>query len=724
VAPSSPASRQIRFGEFILDLDTAELRKNGYQSTLQGQPFQILQILVERPGSLVTRDELKKRLWPSDTFVDFDQGLNKAVKRLREALEDSADHPRFIETLPRRGYRFIAPVNNPTGEPLTPTPSTAPAPPAEPKRDTESRHTVSHVTPAPKISRTIYWIGSIAVLVLLASIIFLYKRPWPWSRLETKKQMVLRDLTANSNNAVISPDGTQLAMDTANGVSLLQISTGDTRVLYKGSDLGVISWYPDGAHLLAVGEIGLWKVSTFDGKKQRLLADKKVNKAALSPDGKWIVFADNAPGKVWIMGSNGENPIELTSLSEAGVFALGWSPTSRRILYRTWSVDKAAIASCDREGGHEIEIVSNPKLGSYLGMNDVYWGRDGRVFYTLRESAPLETNIWAVPVDPETGQATGEPSRVTSYSGLSEANLSESKNGKELLFYKERRKDAILIADINRVTGELRKATPLPTEGWSAHAPEWTHDGRKLVFYLNVRGEFGFYIEDLQTQEMQALVTGVEGFSYGPALPSLTSDGKWLLFIRRQSQRSAGEPAELLRMPLDGGPATHLLTGNFMIQCALRAPVCVLCDTKTAQPSFFQLDPIHGRGALLAHAKGLDPLEVEWSLSPDGRNVAYLPEHNGNKIEILSMEGKSSRTIVLEGGFLQSPTWAADNEHFYVVSNQQGQWNMLYAEPSGKYKTALTSPQWITWPRPSPDGRRLAFKQASADGNYAMLENY
>ena len=112
MAPSNPTSRQIRFGEFILDLDTAELRKNGYLSILQGQPFQILQILIERPGSLVTRDELKKRLWPSDTFVDFDQGLNKAVKRLREALEDSADHPKFIETLPRRGYRFIAQVTS------------------------------------------------------------------------------------------------------------------------------------------------------------------------------------------------------------------------------------------------------------------------------------------------------------------------------------------------------------------------------------------------------------------------------------------------------------------------------------------------------------------------------------------------------------------------------------------------------------------------------------
>jgi DNA-binding winged helix-turn-helix (wHTH) protein len=100
------SSHQIRFGEFTLDLETAELRNNGHWSTLQGQPFQILLILLEQPGRLVTRDELKKRLWPSDTFVDFDHGLNKAVNRLREALDDSADHPKFIETLPRRGYRF------------------------------------------------------------------------------------------------------------------------------------------------------------------------------------------------------------------------------------------------------------------------------------------------------------------------------------------------------------------------------------------------------------------------------------------------------------------------------------------------------------------------------------------------------------------------------------------------------------------------------------------
>src|SRR5579864_3756413 len=110
---SSPAqfSGKVCFGEFELNLETAELRSNGSKTILPGQPFQVLVTFLDRPGQLVTREELKKQLWPSDTFVDFDVSLNKAVNRLREALGDSVEHPRFIETLPRKGYRFIAPVS-------------------------------------------------------------------------------------------------------------------------------------------------------------------------------------------------------------------------------------------------------------------------------------------------------------------------------------------------------------------------------------------------------------------------------------------------------------------------------------------------------------------------------------------------------------------------------------------------------------------------------------
>src|SRR5216684_6389588 len=102
------AGRILRFGSFEANVRAGELRKRGLKVRLQDQPFQILVMLLERPGELVTRQEIHQKLWPADTFVGFDHGLNNAINRLREALGDSAETPRFIETLPRKGYRFIA----------------------------------------------------------------------------------------------------------------------------------------------------------------------------------------------------------------------------------------------------------------------------------------------------------------------------------------------------------------------------------------------------------------------------------------------------------------------------------------------------------------------------------------------------------------------------------------------------------------------------------------
>src|SRR5580700_749392 len=107
---SLPPSRLIRFGVFELDLRSGELQKQGRKIRLEGQPVDVLICLLENPGELVTREELHRKLWPADTFVNFEHGLNAAVKRLRQALNDSAGNPRFVETLPRRGYRFIAPI--------------------------------------------------------------------------------------------------------------------------------------------------------------------------------------------------------------------------------------------------------------------------------------------------------------------------------------------------------------------------------------------------------------------------------------------------------------------------------------------------------------------------------------------------------------------------------------------------------------------------------------
>ena len=118
----------MRFGAFAADLAAGELRKNGVRIRLQEQPFQVLALLLERPSEVVTREDLRQKLWPADTFVDFDHSLNTAVNKVREALGDSASSPRYVETLARRGYRFVAAVEqDPEVDPVT-----VPGNPAEP----------------------------------------------------------------------------------------------------------------------------------------------------------------------------------------------------------------------------------------------------------------------------------------------------------------------------------------------------------------------------------------------------------------------------------------------------------------------------------------------------------------------------------------------------------------------------------------------------------------
>src|SRR3984957_5704177 len=110
-----PKPSVIRFGPFTADLDSGELRREGVKVRLQAQPFQLVTLLLSRPGEVVTREEICRKLWQADTFVDFDHSLGTAVNKIREALSDSADHPRFVETMPRRGYRFIGRLNSSNG---------------------------------------------------------------------------------------------------------------------------------------------------------------------------------------------------------------------------------------------------------------------------------------------------------------------------------------------------------------------------------------------------------------------------------------------------------------------------------------------------------------------------------------------------------------------------------------------------------------------------------
>jgi eukaryotic-like serine/threonine-protein kinase len=152
-------TRRTRFGAFEVDLRSGEVYKHGIRLKLQDQPFQVLALLLEHPGEMVTREELRQKLWPGDTFVDFDTGLNSAIKKLRDVLGDSADEPRFIETLPRRGYRFIAPVEN--GAP--------------PSAAAVEKHPVLVLplrpAPKPRIKSRLVLVSSVAVFLIAAALV-------------------------------------------------------------------------------------------------------------------------------------------------------------------------------------------------------------------------------------------------------------------------------------------------------------------------------------------------------------------------------------------------------------------------------------------------------------------------------------------------------------------------------------------------------------------------
>jgi len=229
------ANSVIRFGMFEVDLRAGQLRRNGFKVRLQDQPLQVLAMLLERPGEVVTRDELHARLWSSNTFVDFDHGLNAAVKRLRDALGDSADSPRFVETLARRGYRFLAPVEFSATE--TPT----------------LRAPVTSTASKPR-----WYLALAGLLIVILAIAFGLQVGMRASRaLQPVLPKEIR-LTANSPDVpvyfgAISPDGRYFAYIDPRGAFLREIATNESHTLPLpyGFQVHQLSWFPDGSHILA-----------------------------------------------------------------------------------------------------------------------------------------------------------------------------------------------------------------------------------------------------------------------------------------------------------------------------------------------------------------------------------------------------------------------------------------------------------------------------------------
>ena len=712
-----------RFGVFEVDLHAGELRRNGLKVKLQEQPFQILALLLERPGEVVTREDLRNRLWPVDTFVDFDHSMNAAVKRLRDALGDTAENPRFVETVARRGYRFLAPVNNL---------SNGNGAVAVEAATTES------VRPALRLRG--WWIlaaGCAVVLVLLGLKIGVLLSQGHVS------QFRLSRLTANPFDdrvraAAISRDGRYLAFSDETGFYLRQIDSGETHslALPPGAKAESISWFPDSAHMVVTLSMpdlasSLWEVSALGGSARKLIDSG--TSPAVSPDGKEIVFVtgQKVRQQVWRMDADGAQPRRL--VGEAGdVFgALAWSPDGSRIAYTRgrFSYDYGVKGMIEVLELHGQRVSNLPvHVGSWMYAvldGPLTWAADGHLIYTLSEPPPRlqDSNLWSVAIDRK-GQISGTATRLTSDAGTV-FSVSTSQDGKRLAYLKGIPQPDVYVSRL-RERGEISAPQRLTLDDRQDLPFDWTPDNQDVLFVSDRTGVFCIYKQAINEMVPELLVGRKE-----PVLqPRLSPDGTQLLYVIYPEWVENGSSIPLMRVPLAGGTPQLILQDKWISnqQCARTpATTCLYSAIREGQVTFFSFDPYKGKGAQVFQIKDELPQLYNWSLSPDGTTLAIAKGKWADeqpRIRLAPLNGGDEKWLTVQGwAGIASLDWAADSKSLWAASTGEEENALLNIDLQGHAR-----PVWrpkklqVGWAIPSRDGKYLALHVRSGSANAWMLE--
>jgi DNA-binding winged helix-turn-helix (wHTH) protein len=343
-----------------MDLSAAELCKRGRKVALQEQPFQVLALLLRRPGDAVTREELQQALWPSDTFVEFDQGLNKAIQKIRQALGDSPDNPRFIETLPRKGYRFIAPV-----ERLAPEGAGVPVAAGAGSR-------------VERRNRGLLWVLAAGLVVITGAGV-----AWWWlPRPSGTPQLALTQLTTDTGltyQPALSPDGKLVAYASDRAgegkldIWVQQVPRGEPiRVTHDAADDYEPSFSPDGRSIVFRSDRaggGIYVVSTLGGEARKIV--EKGHQPRYSPDGAWIAYWVGWAGRrehggpLYVVPSAGGQPKRLaTTFGHSPV----WMPDGKHLLFQGTTFGLVCCIARRPTGGEDGSSRTSSKtwiLGGY-----------------------------------------------------------------------------------------------------------------------------------------------------------------------------------------------------------------------------------------------------------------------------------------------------------------------------------------------------------------------
>jgi Tol biopolymer transport system component/DNA-binding winged helix-turn-helix (wHTH) protein len=559
---SSAISSIYRFGVFELDGRTGELRKDGVKLKLQDQLYQVLHKLLRHPGEIVSRDELRSALWSDDTFVDFDTGLNTTIKRLRETLGDSADNPIFIETVPRRGYRFIAPVSE-SGSVTVSSPQRI------------------EVVPKSKVKVSFRWGLAVALTGLLVA--FSFKRV-SVSGEPPEKMLTFAQLTSDGQAKLgpLLPDGSRIYFSEVlpSGWVLAQVSArgGQTISIPTSlSDPRPVDISPDRTELLVLSVKGpmakelqgmeLWIVPVAGGSA-RPVGNVLARDAAWGADGETILYSDGH--EIRLVNKDGSNRRTLLSVSGYPEH-FRWSPDRQRLrftmtdhhigvsaslweaaangsgLHRLLPELKYPSACCGDWTGRGEDFVYQ---SSSAGRTDL-WELTGG--HNLFETGHRPVRLTAGPMN--FSQAAGSLSRgevfaigslprseLVKYepqsgefapyiSGISAEGVDSTQDGQQVAYTSF--PDGALWRCNSAGGGRLQLTFP----PMRALMPRWSPDGKQIAFIGNVEGNhWTNYLISAEGGVAQQLVSGDEQF----ADPTWTPDGKSIVFGTWKDSESRG----------------------------------------------------------------------------------------------------------------------------------------------------------------------------------------
>jgi DNA-binding winged helix-turn-helix (wHTH) protein/Tol biopolymer transport system component len=758
----------VGFGPFELSLETQELRKHGVPLKLSGQAIQVLEMLTAKPGKLVTREELQKKLWPAESFGDFEHGLNAAVNKLREKLGDSATTPTYIETLSGRGYRFIAEVQLPNGI-VAPEPEPAAVEPEPPKPGWKWKaafeSTVAHEQKAsaePRNRRLLApGLVAAAIGVLVAGFFFLriigksYRASPGVGHWVAEQRVTANPPETPVHGAVVSPDGKYIVYADTTLLYLRQISTGEVHPwpLPKGFVAWPNSWFPDGTHLLAVRpwpegategwKPSLWKLSLLGGPPQKIMDEAAGG--SVSPDGTRIAYVPILPGRgdsneLRVMDSDGENVRTVASAKRRDqpgwIYPEVWSPYGQRLAYierhliaAPHSGDRPAISirTTNADGSASTVVLDDPRIGPAL-----WWVPDGRILYAYRQDPAPEGNdnygIYSIQVDERTGRAIGQPRQITNAEGFVSV-MSASSDGRRLVLWRENASWQVFITELNPMSRQWTTPRRLTLDtNHHNEAGAWTADSKAVLFVSNRDSTFKLFKQNIDETTPEVLVEGRSIY-----LPRSSADGSQVLYLAGSKPDDTSLPASLMSKPLAGGPARLVLQERGIInyECA-RAPskLCVFSKLVGSDLIFVSFDLEQGAGSELARTAGLDPGSTsgytKWGLSPDGSRLALVMDRH--RIRFLALDTGVAHDVSVNDWPLFDPGWSADSKSLFMQSRtSKGAAATLEVNEAGKVEVAIegkADSDFLFFIQ-SPDGRHgILEMKTPGDNNAWMVDNF